>query len=568
MLADNKLEIFNKLVSSLSNEELIWVNGFLNGLVSSKDKQVQPAIDKPAVNKMTIAYGTETGNAKKIATDLASRAKKSGINAKLISLDQYRLQDLAKEEYFFTVVSTHGDGEPPVAAKKFHDYIHHNGFKVEQLKYGVLALGDTSYPLFCKTGEEIDEQLQKLGGQRITPLRKCDVEFDEDANAWVEGVLTYVTSKQEATKPLKINGGIAVEVKKPTGKKLYTGTIAANINLNDNASEKETYHIELLADEVEYEPGDSIGIVPVNRIETVNEIIKVTGIDPAMPTKYKDATTSAFDILKTKVNVLQLTPSVVKKYASLVGESIPEGKYDLLQLLQLYPLKSKEQFIELLPQLSAIAPRIYNIASSPAAHGGEVHITVEKDHFTKGDTIQYGLCSEYLGQRVVDDELTFFVQKNKRFRLPADDTNIIMIGPGTGIAAFRSFIAERDANGAGGKNWLFFGEQHFATDFLYQTEIQNWADTGVLTKVNVAFSHDQPQQLFVHDKMLENGSELFAWMEQGAHVYVCGQKDPMSVLVEQALLRVIEQHGNKNPEEAKQYFDQLKENGRYAKDVY
>ncbi len=569
MLTESKLKIFQDFLTALSPDEVLWVNGYLNGVVAQRNVQPTAAVAKPTVNKITITYGTETGNSKKIATDFASKAKKNGINVKLVSLDQYRLNDLQKEEYFLTVVSTHGDGEPPAAAKKFYDHIYNNGFRFDKLKYGVLALGDTSYPLFCKTGEDIDEQLNKLGGNRISPLQKCDLEFDQEANQWFDNVLKQLSNPATETKATPVV--LAPEVlvaKKSNTKKIYTGTVLANINLNDRGSAKETYHIEMAVDETEYEPGDSIGIVPDNQTSTVEAIISVTGIDRNKEVEYRDEWFTVFDLLKKRVNIVYLAPSVVKKYAALVGQQIPDGKIDLLDLLRIYPVKDANQFEEALAILNPIAPRLYTVASSPEAHSGEVHLTVEKDEFHLDGEERFGLCSTYLGDMEVGSEIRFFVQKNKRFRLPADDKDVIMVGPGTGIAAFRSFLAERDAKGASGKNWLFFGEEQFATDFLYQTEIQNWVDIGVLNQVNVAFSLDQAEKLYVHHKMLQHGAQLYDWLQSGAYLYVCGQKDPMSVWVEAALLEIIEQHGQKSKDEAKAYFDGLKEEGRYSKDVY
>ena len=565
MLAEHKLKIFEELLNGSSVEEINWMKGYIDGVVSKTSAAKEILLPKPAVSKITVTYGTETGNSKKIATDFAAKAKRSGINVKLVSLDQYRLNDLAKEEYFFTVVSTHGDGEPPAATKKFYEHIHNNGFKFEKLKYSVLALGDTSYPLFCKTGEDIDEQLNKLGGNRIAPLIKCDLEFDEEVNQWVENVFQTLSSSSQTE---VITTVAPPEVKKANTKKSYTGIVLTNINLVDRGSNKEVFHMELAVDEAEYEPGDSVGIVPENLNSVVEEILTLTAIDRNKEIEYREEWFTVFDLLKKRVNIIQLAPSVVKKYAALVGQQIPDGKIDLTNLLQIYPVNDAAQFEEVLPLLNPIAPRLYTIASSPEAHSSEVHLTVEKDEFHVNDELKFGLCSEYLEKVKVDSELKFFVQKNKRFRLPAGEKDIIMIGPGTGIAAFRSFISERDSKGATGKNWLFFGEQHFTTDFLYQTEIQNWSDIGVLTKVNVAFSHDQEERIFVHHKMLEHAAELYEWLEQDAYVYVCGQKDPMSVLVENTLLQIIEQCGNKTKEEAKKYFEELKEATRYSKDVY
>ena len=565
MLEENKLQILLNLVNSSSTEELIWMNAYLNGVVSKIAGEKEPAVVKPAVNKITITYGTETGNSKRIATEFAAKAKKSGINVKLVSLDQYRLNDLTKEEYFFTVVSTHGDGEPPAATKKFYDHIHNNGFKFDKLKYSVLALGDTSYPLFCKTGEDIDEQLNRLGGNRIAPLKKCDLEFDEDANQWLERVFQTLSTPYETQVivPAEIP-----EVKKSSGKKTYTGTVLSNINLNDKGSNKLTFHIELDVDEPEYEPGDSAGIVPENFNTIVEEIIALTGIDSNKEVEYRNEWFTVFDLLKKRVSIIQLAPSVVKKYAALIDQQIPAEKIDLTDLLKTYPPKDVAQYEEALLLLNPIAPRLYTIASSPQAHSGEVHMTVVKDRFYKKQELKFGLCSEYLGEIAVDSELKFFIQKNKRFRLPADDKDIIMIGPGTGIAAFRSFLAERDARNAPGKNWLFFGDQHFATDFLYQTEIQDWFQTGVLTKVCTAFSRDQEEKMYVQHRMMEHGAEFFEWLQSGGYVYICGTKHPMSVDVEQTLLQIIEKFGSISKEEAKKYLEAMEEKGRYEKDVY
>ena len=272
MLAEHKLKILLDLISSSSKEELAWMNGYITSQLTPAATE-QAAPQKFAANKITIAYGTETGNSKRVATDFASRAKKIGINAKLVSLDQYRLTDLPKEEYFLTVISTQGEGEPPEAAKKFYDHIHNNGFKLEKLKYSVLALGDTSYPLYCKTGEDVDEQLQRLGGSRIVDIQKCDVEYDEDANQWFEKVLKKLADNGSATPAVTTT--VAPAEKKSGGKKSYTGTVLTNVDLNDRGSNKQTWHIEIAADDVEYECGDSIGIVPENSNLTVEKILVV-----------------------------------------------------------------------------------------------------------------------------------------------------------------------------------------------------------------------------------------------------------------------------------------------------
>jgi sulfite reductase (NADPH) flavoprotein alpha-component len=569
MLNESKLKTLLDLISSSSKEELIWMNGYLNGLVQNQQPQQTAGANSaaPSVNKITIVYGTETGNSKKLATSFAAKAKQNKIVAKVVGMDQYRLTDLSKEEYLLAVVSTHGDGEPPVAAKKFYDHIHNNGFKLSNLKYSVLALGDTSYPLFCKTGEDVDEQLNRLGGQRIAPIQKCDVDYDDDANAWFNTVLKNLTlTKDVAVAPLP--AATTATTAKKTGKQAYTGTVLQHINLNDRGSNKETWHIEISADGLEYQCGDSIGIVPENDSQLVTDIIAITNIDGNKSLEYKKEKSTIYELLKRKVNIVHVTERLVQQYATVTGHSIPTGRADLIDLVKKYPIKNQAQFEEVLVGLNAIAPRLYTIASSPTAHEGEVHIVVAKDVYEKDGQKKFGLCSDYLSQFKVGKKQPFFVQPNKRFRLPAHDKDIIMVGPGTGIAAFRSFLAERDATGASGRNWLFFGEQHFTTDFLYQTELQAWHETGVLNKIDLAFSRDQQEKIYVQHRMLQHAAEIYEWLQGGASFFVCGKKDPMSVDVENALLQIIQQQGKKSAEEAKHYLEAMEESGKYEKDVY
>lgn len=575
MLTTPKMKTLQELIAGASREELIWLSGYLAGVVANPGNGAtaipalaaaaaqEPEVPaKPAVSKITIAYGTETGNSKKLATDFAAKAKKKGINAKVVGLEQYRLTDLPKEEYFFTVISTQGDGEPPASAKKFYDHIHKDGAQLAQLKYGVLALGDTSYPLFCKAGEDVDQQLQRMGGQRIVSLQKCDTDYEIEAGNWFDQVLQKLLS---STAPAA--GAPAVTTRKPTGKKIYAGTVLTNVNLNDIGSGKQTYHLEIAA-QADYQPGDSIGITPENPREVVEAILSLTGIDPGRKIAFRDEEVPVTDLLRKKLNIVFLPERVVKKYAAIVRQDIPETKIGLLDLLKIYPVKDAAQFQEVVGILEPNAPRLYSISSSPEAHSGEIHITVAKDTFVVNGETKHGLCSDALSQLSPDQSLEFYVHRNAQFKLPAPDKDVIMIGPGTGIAPFRSFLAERDATGAGGRNWLFFGDQHFTTDFLYQTEIQSWIETGVLTRINTAFSRDQQEKVYVQHKMQRYAAELFDWLEAGAFVYICGAKEPMSVDVENTLLAIVKQQGKKNAAQAESYLDEMKEAGRYVKDVY
>ena len=582
MLTSPKLTLVQELIAGASREELIWLSGYLAGVVAQRTHElsaptsvaapvaasaVTPVESSAAViNKITIAYGTETGNSKKLAYAFAAKAKKKGINAKLVGLEQYRLNDLPKEEYFFTVISTQGDGEPPAAAKKFYDHLYEGSLRLDRMKYSVLALGDTAYPLFCKAGEDIDQQLQKAGGQRIASLQKCDTDYETEAGHWFDTILQQLASgdkQQSVAEP-----GKALVTPRHSGKTIYTGTVLTNINLNDRGSGKRTHHLEIAAEGVDYQPGDSIGIVPWNPIPTVEGILALSGVDPARVLSHRTEEWPVAHLLQKKLNVVYLHERVVKKYASIVRQDIPQTKIGLLDLLKIYPVRNGNQFLEVISVLEPIAPRLYSISSSPEAHAGEIHLTVAQDTFAVNGEMKHGLCSDNLSQLVPDQTLEFYVHRNSQFRLPAPEKDIIMIGPGTGIAPFRSFLAERDSVGAPGKNWLFFGDQHFTTDFLYQTEIQAWAQTGVLTKVNTAFSRDQAQKVYVQHRMQQQAAGVFQWLESGAHLYLCGAKEPMSVDVENTLLEIIRKEGNRTTAQAIGYLDELKETGRFAKDVY
>ena len=343
---------------------------------------------------------------------------------------------------------------------------------------------------------------------------------------------------------------------------------SANVNLNGKASAKQTHHIEIEAEEVEYQPGDSIGIVPENPVEIVGSVIQLVNINPDKRIVYRQEEITVFDLLKKKLNIVYLPERVVRHYAAIVQQEIPSTHIDLLNLLKIYPVRDAAQFEEVMVILEPITPRLYSIASSLMAHGGEVHLTVARNCFAINGEVGFGLGSDYLINLKENTKFEFYIHKNSQFRLPAANVDVIMIGPGTGIAPFRSFIAERDATGASGRNWLFFGDQHFESDFLYQTEIQNYMSLGVLTRMNVAFSRDQQEKIYVQNKMEKEGAELFRWLESGAHLYVCGAKEPMSVDVENSLLNIIEQFGNRSTEQAAAYLNKLKEDGRYQRDVY
>lgn len=460
MLTQSKHKEFQEFVKDASHAELAWMSGFLQGLLHQNHHASQPSdIGNPlAFSTCSLLYGTETGNSKKLAGDFAAKLKRHGVQVKLKSMEQYRLNDLEKEENLLVVMSTHGDGEPPDAAKKFYDHIHAQNLSLNKLKYAVVALGDTAYPLFCKAGEDVDKRFAQLNAQRLAEMKKCDIDFEQDAHQWLDELVEKAFYKKGSSDSLHIP---TPKIQPTSGRKTYDATVIASINLNDDNSNKQTFHIELeSADSIHYEPGDALGVVPMNTASSVQKVLELMGVAGSEIFEYKGVSDSAVNLFTKKINLQYLPERIVKQYAALVNKEIPAMRFDLTELLRTYPAENKNAGTaqQIISMLDPIAPRLYSISSSPAAHGkSEVHITVGKHTFTNNSQKLFGLCSLYLSDLKAGAQLKVYVQKNNAFKLPAPDADVIMIGPGTGIAPFRSFLFERDAIGASGRNWLFFG---------------------------------------------------------------------------------------------------------------
>lgn len=577
MLTEHKLKTLESLISESTPEELIWINGYLNGLMAEQKglgngsnaagkSSVQGKKGQQESGRITLCYGTETGNSKKLALQFTQALKAAGLVTVCKGLDQYRFEDLAMEKNFLVVVSTQGEGEAPEPAKKFFDQLAAASLDLSAMHFAVLALGDTAYPLFCKAGEDLDMHLQRLGGKRLLPLLKCDVDFEAESAGWLETVLKTLHKKLPEASALKVT---QPSREKAHVRKMQEGEIIAHINLNDWGSRKQTYHLEIHSqEEIEYEPGDAIAIVPENRPEVVGRILSLAGVRRDEIFEHPKGKASAAEWLGKKLNVCYLLANTVKKYAALTGHEIPDTRMDLVDLLRIYPLRDAAQFAEVLALLSPIAPRLYSVSSSARNNPRMVHLTVGKHRFLDEGNERFGLCSAFLGDLSKGTRLSFYVHRNRAFKLPSEEKPVIMIGPGTGVAPFRAFLMERDLTGASGRNWFFFGEQHFLTDFLYQSEMQQYLQTGVLHKLSLAFSRDQQEKIYVQDRIRESAAEFYRWIEEGAYIYVSGTKDPMSKDVEKAILDVIAAQGGKSAEEAKAFLDELKKEGRYQKDVY
>jgi sulfite reductase [NADPH] flavoprotein, alpha-component len=590
-------ELLNRLLPTLTESQKIWLSGYLSAQsVSAQEAAGAPAAavsaeaPAPAVSKeVTVLYGSQTGNAQGLAENAGKQLEQSGFQVTVSSMSDFKPNQLKKVNNLLIVVSTHGEGEPPDNALSFHEFLHgRRAPKLEDLRFSVLALGDSSYEFFCQTGKEFDQRLEELGGKRISPRVDCDLDYDEPAAEWLEGVLKGLN---------EAGGGSAAPAPaaaSQTGESSYSRTnpfraeVLENLNLNGRGSNKETRHVELSLEGsgLTYEPGDSLGVYPENDPELVELLLKEMNWDPEeIVTLNKQGDVRPLkEALISHYEITVLTKPLLEQAAQLTGndelrellapgneenvKAYIEGR-DLLDLVRDYgPFSvSAQEFVSILRKMPA---RLYSIASSLSANPDEVHLTIGAVRYDAHGRERKGVCSILCAERLQPgDTLPVYVQHNQNFKLPKDpETPIIMVGPGTGVAPFRSFMQEREETGAEGKAWMFFGDQRFVTDFLYQTEWQNWLKDGVLTKMDVAFSRDTEEKVYVQHRMLEHSAELFEWLQEGAAVYICGDEKHMAHDVHHTLLEIIEKEGNMSREEAEAYLADMQQQKRYQRDVY
>jgi sulfite reductase (NADPH) flavoprotein alpha-component len=569
MITENKLTSFKHLVRQSSREELIWLNGYLAGLLEQPLNQSSTTVfvDAPVVlPKPTIIYGTETGNSKKIATQLQATLKKVKVSAKLFDASQYPVDKIEQEEFLVVVMSTQGEGEPPQSAAKFFQALFDRNFQLQKTQFAVFGLGDTAYPLFCQAATDVDKQLEQLGAKRAYPLQKADTDYAVLSQTWIDEIVKLLTTQnivnQLVTRQEKQNSLTTAH------KQNYIGQIKHKVVLNDRGSNKQTYHIEIESNEkVVYACGDALGVYPKNNEETVQQIATFLGENLEKEIVSDGQTRKLADILAEK-SVRNLGKKTIEKLNSILQTTIQGEKIDLLDVLSKIQKPVNLNITDFLAVFSTITPRLYSIASSPEAHENEVHLTVGLHKFKTNTTEKIGLCSNYLANYPKNTKLEFYIHKNNNFRLPAEDKDVIMIGAGTGVAPFRGFLFQRDAENASGRNWLVFGEQYFALDFYYQTEIQEFLAKGVLNKLSTAFSRDTKQKIYVQHRLKEEANTLYEWLQNGAYLYVCGQKSPMSIDVENTLVEIIAEKGQISTQEAQEILAQWESEGRYLKDVY
>lgn len=578
----NALEI---LTEGLQKDQLLWVNGYFQGLLASSGtfQVTAPAIQSSGNKKLTILYGTHTGRSKIIAKNLAEKLIHQGVEVKSIGLDEYKTRQLASETHVVFIVSTHGEGEPPAMAEDFHGFITSKRVPVlSNLNYSVVALGDKSYKLFCKTGIDIDKALAKSGAKTILPVLKLDVDFEEDAERWIN---QFITTFTEIPQNVAVNGkavnGLAK--KEYSRKNPFQATVLDKVKITGRDSDKEVYHVELSLEGsgITYEPGDSVGVLASNPPLLVEAILKFKGFDGSEMVAIKEGEFSIRESLSNYLEITVLNREVIQQYQEKTkNEKLREVLeneeqldhylygHDVLDLLEEFP--SDLTAPSLASILRSFPARLYSISSSQAAVGNEVHITVSRVRYSHNGRERSGACSNYLAEQIdVDSLVPVFIEKNPAFKLPENDqTPVILVGAGTGVAPFRAFLQHREANNHKGNTWLFFGERRFHSDFLYQIEWQKLLKDGILEKIDVAFSRDQDEKIYVQHRLLQNQQEIFAWLNKGASIYLCGDMKQMARDVQRALLQIFETQGGMTEEKALEYLKKLKKEKRFQTDVY
>jgi sulfite reductase (NADPH) flavoprotein alpha-component len=571
----------------------LWLNGFLAGLFAQAQSQdaasSSPGNAAPAT-PLLVLYGSQTGTAEGLARRIATEAKRRGFHSRVVEAAAAISLDWSSETHLLVVISTYGDGDMPDNSKVFWDWLQTDTAKtLAHLRYAVLALGDSNYEHFCAAGKKVDERLEALGAARAYSRTDCDVDYETAAKAWMEGALQSLkpgAGELEKKMPQSTGPSPArIEVEGYSRTNPFPARLLTNRELTGTGSGKEVRHVEISLEGsgLSYQVGDALGVRPTNCPSLVSELLEFLQCDGEEAVRgpsgeevsLRKALGDFYDITKPSQNLLKAAAEVAPMVRGLLEPNRSEdlkrwlwGRDIIDVLIEARPLKlPPSQFVGLLKPL---APRLYSISSSPKAHSGQVHLTVGIVRHDSHGRSRKGVCSTFLADRAVDSvTVPVFVQTSHGFRLPTNgDVPIIMVGPGTGIAPFRAFLHERLAVGDKGRNWLFFGEQHSASDFYYRDELESMLRSAHLTKLSSAFSRDQAEKIYVQNRMIEEAATLWQWLQEGAHFYVCGDAQRMARDVEAALHRVIETAGGRSAEEAQAFVNQMRTEKRYQRDVY
>lgn len=581
--AAEDIDLLNKVVAKTTPVQRSWLAGFFAGFEAAQGgAAVQPvAAAKPRV-PLVILYATESGNSETLALKAKKAAQKHGIDAKVFDMADADLATVAKAKNLIVYASTHGEGDPPARSADFyHALMNDTALRLDGVRFAVLALGDTAYAQFCEVGKKIDARLEALGGVRTADRVDCDLDFAKTANEWTDKTLAKFAPEDTGAGATVVHvdfkGGAASseDGDEPayTAENPLEAEIGALINLNGTGSTRETWHVEFAFDDPRfvYSPGDAIGVLPENDPELVDQLLRAVGLgsDAALLLK-----------IKKSYDVTTLSKPLIENYAKLTGRSDVKALLDgdafanfssdrqLVDLFEVYPEKlTPEQLTSLLRPLPG---RLYSVASSLKAHPGEAHMTVGAVRWDSHGKKRKGVASTYLADRCkAGGTARIYVKPNRHYRLPADgNTPIIMIGAGTGIAPYRGFIEERAETGAKGKSWLIFGERNFTNDFLYQLEWQDHLASGALSTIDVAFSRDQPEKIYVQHRLWEKREQLSRWVADGAHLYVCGDEQGMAKDVDAVLVKILAESAKGDEEAGKAKLKELTKAGRYQRDVY
>ncbi|HID3428000.1 TPA: NADPH-dependent assimilatory sulfite reductase flavoprotein subunit [Klebsiella pneumoniae] len=568
--------------------QLAWVSGYFWGVLN---QQSGTAVAAPApaaeVPTITLISASQTGNARRVAEALRDDLLAAKLNVKLVNAGDYKFKQIAAEKLLVVVTSTQGEGEPPEEAVALHKFLFSKKApKLDGTAFAVFGLGDTSYEFFCQSGKDFDNKLAELGAERLLDRVDADVEYQAAAAEWRARVVEALKARAPVAAPAQLATSGAVNdihTSPYTKEAPLTATLSVNQKITGRNSEKDVRHIEIdLGDSgLRYQPGDALGVWYQNDPQLVKELVELLWLKGDEPVTVEGKTLPLSEALQWHFELTVNTATIVENYATLTrSESLLPLVGDKAQLQQYAAATPIVDMVRFSPaQLDAealigllrpLTPRLYSIASSQAEVESEVHVTVGVVRYEIEGRARAGGASSFLADRVEEDgEVRVFIEHNNNFRLPANpETPVIMIGPGTGIAPFRAFMQQRAADGAQGKNWLFFGNPHFTEDFLYQVEWQSYVKEGLLTRIDLAWSRDQQQKIYVQDKLREQGAELWRWINDGAHIYVCGDANRMAKDVENTLLEVIAEYGAMDAEAADEFLSELRVERRYQRDVY
>jgi sulfite reductase (NADPH) flavoprotein alpha-component len=620
-IPEDRRDQLQQLATELNREQLMWLSGYFAGAAAAAPSSIPafqnnlpgmqaraqlppagspqpfpvsaPAAAAPALPTLTIISASHTGNGRKISEKLLANVQALGMPARMIKAGDYQPREIAKEKLLYVVISTHGDGDPPDEARGLYEFLGtKRAPQLPELQYGILALGDTSYPKFCEAGRVVDERLAKLGAKRLLPRVDCDVDFEKLAGTWADDALARMREFKEKNAPA--GGSVATGVSQPTSHAVEsipeltraqpaTAEVLANQRIVGRGALRDVRHVEVAFPGLGnlYKAGDALGIVHRNPESAIDAVLAATKLDASATVTHDGKTHTLLEWLRDERELTRIARPLLiavqdrskADLSELLDTRNPQALAKLTassqvsDVLARYPAEWTPE--SLVAALRPVTGRVYSIASSPAAVGDEAHLTVAVVGSDTDRKLSAGAASHFVVNTAVDSNVQVWIERNDRFRVPADGSrDMIMVGPGTGVAPFRGFVQEREATGATGKNWLFFGGRSLYTDFLYQLEWQQALKRKALHRVDVAFSRDQPEKIYVQHRIRQAGKDLFAALSGGAYFYVCGDASAMAPDVHAALLDVVREHGNMDADDAQAWVADLTADGRYLRDVY